>query len=117
MHEECAVNRVICYKRIGDILSNGLLATRIYHRVQPYSLHTKSQSISFTLMFGKKLFLIDVPVQVMPLPVKPLLHMQEKLPTELVHIASASQLCVPVEHSSTSDERKIIALGSEQKKK
>ena len=47
----------------------------------------------------------------MPSPLKPLLHMQEKLPKVLVHIASAWQLCVPVEHSSTSDERKTITLG------
>ena len=52
----------------------------------------------------------------MPSPLKPLLHMQEKLPTELVHEASAWQVCVPVEHSSISDERKIYASEVEQKK-
>ena len=56
-----------------------------------------------------------LPEHVCPFPVNPALHLQEKLLIVLVHIAFASQLCVPKVHSSTSvhgERMRIILITS-----
>lgn len=44
------------------------------------------------------------PAQRVPLPLYPALHAQLKLPTVLVQLALALQLCMPATHSLTSAE-------------
>ncbi len=43
-------------------------------------------------------------MQVIPSPLKPVLHSQPKLPTRLIHTALALQLSVPAAHSLISEE-------------
>ena len=55
---------------------------------------------------------IDLPVQFVPSPVYPALHVHVKLPSVSVHAALLSQLAVPSVHSSMSDTKSSIQMNA-----